>query len=233
VKIKNDHFILYYFKNDFIFFFVYKFKMYGLILFIQYLIAYNILNKKHWDKFTRLISTINAIQCISMVYNETFYTETVGLYNIYYIADEKSLKSLYFFASYLFVDGIFQLFDKLSLNLILSLLHHFVGGLGIYIIADTQMGFFLGYYFAMTEFSTIFLNLYWFYRKKFILIIFYIFFVICRIFTSPILFEFLSANSQNISTVEPLYYNMVYYGIYTLTILNFIWFVFLTKKVIS
>ena len=214
------------FNSDFL-------KMYALILFIHYIIAYKLLNKKNWDKFTRLISTINAIQCTVMVYYETFYTETNGLNNIYYIAEQKSLNSLYFFASYLFVDGCFQLSDKMDLNLFLSLLHHFVGGLGIYIIAHTKMGFFLGYYFAMTEFSTIFLNLSWFYRKKFTLILFYIFFTLCRIFTCPFLFDFLQINSKDISTLIPFYYNMVYYGVYTLTILNFTWFVFLTKKVIS
>jgi len=203
--------------------------MYVFILFFQYLLAYIILNKEYWNKFTRLMSCINAIQCTCMV----LFAETASMYDIYYVAEESSLKSLFFFASYLFVDGTFQILDEWNLNLMLSVLHHFVGGLGIYIIVNMQMGFFLGYYFAMTEISTIFLNFAWFYRKRFTLIIFYVSFTICRILSIPFLFEFLKSNAEDISFLTPFHYNMVYYGSYTLTILNFIWFILLTKKILS
>ncbi len=207
-----------------------------LILYYTYLIFYYLFNKQNryiWDSFTRVISTLNSIQCVYMVYCETFYSKSIGMYNIYYIADESSLRTLFWFSSYLFIDGIFQLPDKMSFSLILSILHHFVGSIGIYIIANTKMGFFLGYYFAMTEISTIFLNLSWVLRNKIIFYIFYIFFVLSRIITIPFLLDFINYNSSEILKLIPFYYNMVYYGSYTLLTLNFIWFIFLTKKLFT
>ena len=207
--------------------------MYIIILSFHYLLAYSILNKKYWNTFTRLVSTANSILCVYMVYYETFCPKLLGLFDINYVADQKSLNTLYFFSSYLFVDGCFQLLDELNSSLLLSLLHHFVGGLGIYIIAKMEMGFFLGYYFAMTEISTIFLNLSWFYRKKYILITFYFFFTISRIFTIPFLLDFININSKEISNLIPFHYYMVYYGSYTLISLNLIWFAILTKKLLN
>ena len=200
------------------------------VLFLIYIIAYqNIKNKKSWDIFTRIVSTYNALQCLYMIYYEMFLYGKGGMSNLYYVASDYSTDSLYFFSYYLFIDGLFQL---LKFTDILSILHHFIGSFGIYLIANNRMGFFLGYYFAMTEISTPFLNLSWYFRNKILFVIFYILFTISRIFTIPFLLEYLNNNTENILTLNTIQSFMSFYGSYSLITLNSIWFIFLTKKLI-
>ena len=191
--------------------------------------------RRYWDCFTRIVSTLNAFQCMYMIYCETIAPKATGLSDLYYVATSSSLNSLYMFSSYLIVDGLFQLPDlsEFSFSLVLSILHHFVGGLGIYLIAQNQIGFFLGYYFAFTEISTPFLNLSWFFRGKFLFLIFYLFFFFSRIVTFPFLLEYLSHNTSEIMALQPLQIFMGFYGSYTLILLNLTWFIVLTKKIIG
>ena len=194
-----------------------------------------------WDCFTRLMSTLNAIICCVMVYYELnnkkllFIMERTGDFSTY---------SLLLFASYLFIDGTLQLPDlitKPSFNLILSITHHFVGGYGIYLIGSERKGLFLGVYFAATEISTPLLNLCWYLRKtntdeaytRKLFFIFYILFIMSRIITIPILLYYLNYNAYLISELEPIQEMMVYYGSYTLVLLNTFWFLAITKKILS
>ena len=199
---------------------------------IVYSIAYLYCNnKRSWDIFTRIFSTFNAFQCIYMVYYEMFVSEANGMLSLYYSASDFSIKSLYLFSSYLLVDGIFQLPYLTDLSTFLSVLHHFIGSFGIYLIASNKMGFFLGYYFAFTEISTPFLNLSWYFRKKYLFVIFYVLFTISRILTVPFLLEYLDMNKKDIISLIPIHSFMSFYGSYGLIALNNIWFMFLTKKV--
>jgi len=225
-NIKNENFI--------------NFKIYKMLSYIAaiYTVAYykTRKNRKLWDNFTRVMSTLNAFQCLYMVYYEIFCVKEKRILDLYYLASDYSLNSLHLFSYYLFVDGVFQLPDLInhfSFSMLLSVIHHFVGGLGIHLIAENKMGFFMGMYFAMTEISTPFLNLSWYFRYNFLFIIFYFFFVVSRIFTIPFLLEYLEMNTDKIMSLVPLQSFMSFYGSYSLIILNSIWFTFLTKKVLT
>lgn len=208
-------------------------------MFCLYAPVYYFLNKinpnpfkrKCWDSFTRIISTLNSLSCSYMFFH-TFYNWENRFFDLHFIGNEYQINSLFWFASYLFVDGIFQLPDlSLDLNLISSLFHHFVGSFGIYLIAKTKMGFFLGFYFSMTELSTPFLNLSWAFRKKLLFYIFFFLFTISRILTFPLPLFYLKVNETKLLELIPLYYEMAYYGTYTLISLNFLWFLFLINKI--
>jgi hypothetical protein len=218
-----------------------------LYLFFLYLPTYivlKILNQRSkWDTFTRIISTFNALQCTYMVFivvkNELLRPD---IFSIYYPPTDYYTNTLFIFAGYLFVDGLFclpDLYTDFSFGLILSILHHVIGGYGIYLIADTKLGFFLGFYFAMTEISTPFLNLSWYYRntsqeenyrKDVFFNLFYVFFFMYRIVTIPILLKYLSENAIEINKLDPLRVFMSFYASYTLIFLNIIWFLFITQK---
>ena len=193
-------------------------------------------DKRKWNIFTRVISTMNALQCITMVCREIYnldMSKNPSINSIYFFPEQESINSLFMFCSYLFVDGIFQfpeLYTNFSFGLILSILHHLVGGYGIYLIAKTKMGFFLGFYFAMTELSTPFLNLSWGFRKNYIFYIFYILFFQCRILTIPLVINYLNSNAFVVLGVYPIHRFMFYYGTYALISLNLVWFIFLTLK---
>ena len=176
-----------------------------LIYIVSYLLAYLYLNRKGWDIFTRIVSTLNATQCVYMVYKNILNTE---MFDLYYVADEDSLNSLYLFSTYLLVDGLFIIPDllyKFKFQILLSLLHHFLGSLGIYLIASNQKGFFLGFYFAMTEVSTPLLNVLWVWNKTTLLKIFFYLFTVCRIVTIPILLFLL-----NFSLIHQLIISLIY-----------------------
>jgi TLC domain len=200
------------------------------LLSIYFLFSIILKRRYHWDIFTRIISTVNAIQCICMTFY-TFLNWDKQIFDLYYIGNEYQLQSLFWFSSYLFVDGVFQLSDKWDLNLISSLFHHFVGSFGIYLIAKTKMGFFLGLYFSMTEISTPFLNLSWLFRKNFLFFIFHFLFTISRIATFSLPLFYLRVNENKLLNLIPLYYQMAHYGTYLLISLNFLWFSFLVNKV--
>ena len=187
-----------------------------------------------WDTFTRVISTINAIDCINMTFHSLLNWD--NYFDLHFTANEYQIDMLFWFCSYLFIDGIFQIpdiFKSFNLNLFSSIIHHFVGGFGIYLIANTKMGFFLGFYFSMTEISTPFLNLSWFIKNKYLFLTFYGLFMISRILTSPLLLIYLRINEEKIIELVPLQYFMVYYATLTLILLNFVWFLFLTKKLLK
>lgn len=197
-----------------------------------YLLAYTFLpNRKAWDSFTRIISTINALQCVYMVSIEMLNDKELFIFE--YQAAPYSINSLFLFSGYLCVDGIFQLPDlytDFSFGLILSIIHHVVGGFGIYLIADARLGFYLGFYFAMTEMSTFFLNISWFYRNYLSFCCFYFLFIFSRIATIPLLLTYLHKNTIPIYQLSSLESFMCFYASYALIALNCIWGIFLTMK---
>lgn len=206
-------------------------------LFFIYLIGYLMISeRRQWNIFTRLISTINSIQCIYMI----IYTMYDNSYNIlpldhlYYFPKDYQIHSLFYFSSYLFVDGIFCLFNEsFNFSTLLSLLHHFVGAYGIYLIAENRLGFFLGFYFAMTEFSTFFLNISWYIRRKYLFYLFYISFITCRILTIPILLRYITNNDFYLMFLPDHHKDMVIYGSYVLIFLNVTWYIIMTLKIVQ
>ena len=219
--------------------------MYESSLFSIYLCQYIYclgFRKKYWDNFTRIMSTLNALQCVSMtIYNVyLYYTQdnVFPLEHLYYFPDTYSTKSLMYFCSYLYIDGIFEFLNGIvsqsfSYMTMLSLLHHFIGGYGIYLIASTRLGFFIGLYFAMTEFSTIFLNLSWCFRKRSFFLLFYITFIACRIVTIPFLLLYVKNNYFYLTFLPKYQVNMVYYGSFALISLNLFWYILMTRKIIK
>ena len=107
-----------------------------LAIFLVYLSLYLTVNKYRWNLFTRVVSTINAINCVYL----TPYLFWSDLYDLNYIpANIDYITGILFsFVAYLAVDGFFVICEFIinpSGNLFTSMLHHIVGGYGIYLIA--------------------------------------------------------------------------------------------------
>ncbi len=136
-----------------------------LLFYFTVFMSTSISNRKDiWNIFTRIGSTINAIQCFYMVLSVIKSYGYDNYYYLFYWGDEYVIKSLYWFSAYLFVDGIFHLvsfYNKPNTQFFTSIIHHFVGGIGIYLMAKERLGFGFGIYFAWTEISTPLLNISW------------------------------------------------------------------------
>jgi len=223
-------------------------------LFIIYSISYLIIQynipKNHklsnvdcWSIFVKSVSTANAVSCILHTLKYV-YPNYVRYYDLFEHGDDAFVRDLYRFAGYLFVDGIFLIIitKKYNTTIITSLLHHFVGGLGIYLIASQRQGLGLGAYFAWTELSTPLLNLSWILYTsadrgnnndifdRTVFIVFYIIFFLCRIATIPLLLDYIDHNIKHINGLPLFHYLMVYGGSYTLIALNVVWFIMLSIK---
>lgn len=217
----------------------------SLFYLVIYILAnpYRILREFIEDKeyyknlYNRIISVINAIICIYNVFSISNYSLYMDLN---YTGTDSFISGLYGFAIYLFIDGIYntiKLIKNPSADTLTFLLHHYVGGLGIFLIARQRQGLGLGLYFAATEISTPFLHLSWLLyinkieglARNIVFIIFYLIFMLSRIFTIPVLCYYLWYNSNNIAVLTPFHYLMVYLGSLTLIILNLVWFFMLTK----
>lgn len=210
-----------------------------IILFTLYLITFLFTRKLRytWDIFTRIVSTINSIQCIMSVFHSLSDSK---YYDLNYTGTLDFQNSLLWFSTYLFIDGVFIVFHskRITTSDVTSVLHHFVGSYGIYLIASQRQGLGLGIYFALTEISTPLLNLSWVYytngiKNKLVFLSFYIVFTSSRIITIPLLLNYINYNIDKINTLETVNYGMVYGGSYTLICLNLLWFVMLTTKVKS
>ncbi len=113
-----------------------------------------------WDISTRTVSTANAVRCIYIsVYSLLYYYQKMWDFN--WQGDDLIIKYLYGFSSYLLIDGIFSVIkvNKISIT---NIIHHIVGGYGIYLIVTRRLGLGFGIYFCFTELSTPFLNISWF-----------------------------------------------------------------------
>ena len=88
--------------------------------------------KYHWNIFTRVVATLNAIQC-SAITGYFLYKDWDVIWSLFY-ENETIVTSLYIMAGYLFVDGLFDVLFLLvtgglfRLGSLMSLCHHFVGG---------------------------------------------------------------------------------------------------------
>ena len=216
----------------------------GLLYTLVYILLQKIINHEYlWEIFTRSVSLINALQCIGFVFsyvmpnwNNYLHLNEVGHPDV--------IRGLYWFAAYLIVDGLFYLPRFITTPTIpefTTVVHHFVGGFGIYLIAEQRRSLWLGSYFAWTEISTPLLHLSWvFYTNKIVnrwskvvFGSFYLAFGFARIATIPILIYYINSNSILISKEPLLQWFMVYAGSGTLILLNSIWFIMLSFKAIK
>ncbi len=193
-----------------------------------------------WNIFTRYISFFNAWSCIITIYR--YIIPNVRSYaSLMSHGDDEFVNDLFTFSAYLFVDGLFSLPDiikKINTDTITSILHHFIGGLGIFIIASQRQGLGMGAYFAATEISTPLLHISWIlYNNKINGLVtnivfgaFYIVFTVSRILTIPLLSYYLWINSNITATLPIFHWFMVYFGCGSLIALNILWYVMLTIK---
>ena len=194
-----------------------------------------------WELFTRGISICNSVNCIWLVYNYAIPNYKL-FYDLNYGETPHFINGLYLFSAYLLIDGLFYLPEFIytpSIQMLTTILHHFVGGIGIYVIAYQNRGIGLAAYFALTEISTPLLHVSWvLYTKKInnkfsktIFALFYLVFGLARICTIPVLIHYLYINSDLISNESSFHYWMVYIGSGTLICLNLLWYTLLTSKV--
>ncbi len=197
--------------------------------------------KYWWDIFTRMVSMVNSIQCIYIVFRYVLSNYT-NYYHLLDLGDDEFVRGLYRFAAYLLVDGIFylpQFVQSPTVQMFTTIAHHFVGGAGILFIALERKGLGLGAYFAWTEISTPLLHVSWvLYSNKIqntfstlIFTAFYVVFTAARICTIPLLLLYIQHNGDLINKLTLFQSWMVYLGSYTLMGLNLIWFIMLTRKV--
>jgi len=224
---------------------MYQEKIAFMLLFMVYLFAFIKLENNHWFLYTRVMSTFNASQCVYIAIPLLFGNSSYQY--LFYEGNRECIILLYNFSHYLFVDTIFLVLNFIrnkkdsKTELITGLLHHIIGGLGIYSMATKKLGLGLGLYFAMTEMSTPFLNLSWvFYNYKiknsfsyFIFGMFYFVFFMCRIVSIPYLVNYLYINYQSINTLPNIDFLLAWGGCATLICLNITWFIMLTKKMIN
>ena len=205
-------------------------------IFIIYCLSYNFFQKKYFNIFRRIASTINAVICTSIsLYTINHYMNDIFEINWYGI--DLFVDTLYFFAAYLFTDGVFSLLDNKIID-VQSIIHHFVGGFGIYLMAEQRKGLGLGLYFAWTEISTPLLNLSWYFytnniktiTSSLVFGLFYSIFFISRIATIPMVLKYININMDMINDLNWTNYLMVHGGSYTLISLNIIWFGILSHK---
>lgn len=206
-----------------------------LLLYIPIRINFESYKERYlWDCFTRICSSINAIFCITFVLSNLNY----DFYDFYYVRNYDLISSLYMFSAYLFVDGLLQFPIKTNVHEITSVLHHFVGGIGIYMMAERQIGLGLGLYFGATELSTPLMNISWLLytngiKSKFIFGSMYITFFVSRILTIPFLLKYLYINYHTILKSGFTNFILAYFGSTILILLNLTWFIMLTKKIIK
>ena len=196
-----------------------------------------------WEIFTRIVSLFNSLQCIGFV-----FSYVMPNFNDYLELNEVGhpdvIRGLYWFAAYLIVDGVFCLREFVKTPTIPNLttvVHHFVGGFGIYLIAEQRRSLWLGSYFAWTEISTPLLHISWvLYTNKIdnkwsrgVFLSFYLVFGLARIATIPILIYYIDHNSLLIYQNPLLQWFMVYAGSGTLIILNSVWFIMLSLKAVK
>ncbi len=197
--------------------------------------------KYWWDIFTRMVSMVNAAQCIYIVFRYVLPTYD-DYYQLLDLGDDEYMRGLYRFTAYLLVDGIFyipQFVQSPTVQMFTTISHHFVGGAGIFFIASERKGLGLAAYFAWTEISTPLLHLSWvLYINRIqntfstlMFSLFYIVFTVARICTIPLLLMYIQHNGALINALEPFQSWMVYLGSCTLMGLNLIWFIMLTRKV--
>ncbi len=206
-----------------------------------YFVLVVIYNEKYsWELFTRGISIHNSINCIWLIYHYII-PNYKSYYDLNYIGDPDLINGLYMFTAYLLVDGLFylpQFMYNPSVQILTTILHHFVGGIGMYLIANQGRGLGLASYFALTEISTPLLHISWvLYTNKITNIftktifgLFYLVFGLVRICTIPILLHYIYTNKVLIASETLINYCMVYGGSGTLICLNLWWYKQLTLK---
>ena len=191
--------------------------------------------KEYFEIFTRLMSTWNALWCSYYAISNLNY----NYLDLNYIGTSGLIDGLKNFYKYLFIDGVFHLSTTIqepTRGNILGLVHHWVGGYGIYLIATERRGLGLGIYFLMTEISTPLLNLSWYLyinkiEGKNVFWLFWAVFGLVRVVTIPVLMYYLIHNRGLISGLGWVHLIMTVGGSLVLTKLNLTWFTMITRKV--
>lgn len=129
-----------------------------------------------WNIFTRLVSNFHAFTVVYysfyIIYNyygfnPTFDNRISFLWKFASRALD-SPQGLYhfkmmscFMGTYLLVDGIFMLYEQTEKNMMSGVLHHTIGSIGMLGFCITGLLPYDGIFFALTEITTVPLNLVW------------------------------------------------------------------------
>lgn len=205
------------------------------IILIELYIVFRIISNQYWfEIFTRLVSTFNAFVCSYYAISNLGWN-----YLDFNYSEAGVIKGLEYLYIYLFVDGTFSLYQTIKCpngSGILILIHHWIGGYGIYLMTIEKKGLGLGIYFMLTELSTPLLNLSWIIytnkiKMKGVFELFWLVFGMVRIDTIPFLLFYLIYNRMEIVKLNWVHWFMTVGGSSILIGLNLIWFSMITKKI--
>lgn len=198
--------------------------------------------KYYWGLYTRVISTISALYTISGVYYAYKYED--HWLTFFAVNNNTSRYIISWMPLYLFVDGIFEipiLFIYPNIHNLLVVLHHFIGGMGMYYLLNENKGYYIAIFFAGTELSTPFLNLSWLMLQfkinnilsTGIFLIFFTTFLIARIIPIPFLAYYLYYNIAYIIDMNAYYQIMIFGGSLFITCLNLKWTGQIYRRILS
>lgn len=203
----------------------------------------------NWKRFTRTMSTVHAIVVSSLalrmiwVYGNAL--QNWDFCEVYPTGCEEAFTIYKIMLAYLLNDALYLYLNQVERDYLLTLAHHLVGGASMYMFIVTERVHYNGIYYALTELSTIPLNIAWFliHRKgsttesgKFVIMFFgfltLINFLFVRIIGSFYQLVYLFRIRNHILHLMPPW-GVIFAigGNGTLTILNFYWFWLLLNAV--
>lgn len=228
--------------------FSYSFGLYFTVYaFVYSLVQFKILSQTDFKNFTYISSTINALYCIwrslgHLLLKDALYDDIANPFDFYH-DQQFGNWWLMSFAAYLINDGLWisVTCDLTKPATWLNLLHHFLGGLGIFLISYWNIAYTLGLFFAYTELSTPLINCSWWLYKtesnKTILNIIYvcavIVFFFARFISLPVIYYWIRVNEDIISKIGGIVYWYVYLGVNIMTLLNTVWMSQLFRKFLN
>lgn len=223
------------------------FRLFSYVIFDKFLKTFDISFDEDGDNraaFSRIISAIHAcIVVIIPIITVMNYTTTEMVRSDFETSWRYVITANhYIMVSYLIVDFFFAWSFGIT---VMEIFHHIIGGLGMYGFIYYDIYHWLGLYFSLTEISTPFLNICWFYlhlRYKhikqdvgyvfyFSTAILYILFMAVRIFPIPLITILVFEDLDNIRNYPLGCIFMIFFGTGTLFILNIIWMYKLTESI--
>jgi len=128
------------------------------------------LYKMYWNHYTRVMSTIHAVGCVilSVIYIYLHYPNFLEF--DFNRIDDSACKLMFitcaWMVSYLLIDLLFMITEKTEDNPGMWIIHHVLGIIGMFCFAYYGILGYKGIYYALTEVTTIFINISWFMIKS-------------------------------------------------------------------
>lgn len=206
------------------------------------------LYKLYWNISTRILSTIHALGCVilSLNYTQLYYPDFFLFYfnQINKDAETHMFVMCAWIISYFFIDSVFMYSENTEDNYMMWIIHHTVGALGMFCFAYYKCIAYNAIYYAITEITTIFINISWLLIKtnsnqncigRFLLNVFggisWVLWLIIRVLGIFYLMYLTYINYYLIIRQSPLAIFMVFTANTIMCIMNLIWFYKLTRVV--